>query len=633
MNILRWIRNRGRWSLVIVGALTALAAGAVAASGAEVVTAEVTGTTNDVTVTQGSSTNSTIRVTATGSIDCDATSSSPSTATVDTSYALSSTGTLTASSPSSALSFYSDGSPSGGSGNCGTTWNGAPTAYSVTASFSAAATTPVGAYNIKLVTAELNPSATTGKLGDDSSTTVTVHVVAPTVTDSDGDGVPDATDNCPNTANPGQADADGDGIGDACDSNAYAPTLSSAAADANGDEGDTLGTSGAFSDQDGNGTLTITKTSGSGTVTDNGDGTWSWSLATTDQNSGSVTVQASDGEHAAVTDTFDWSASNVAPSATLGNDGPIDEGSSATVTFTNPSDPSSDDTGAGFHYAFSCSNNTSSLPTTYAAAGSSASKSCSFADDGSYTVAGRIFDKDDGYRDYTTAVTVNNVAPAVGSLTLGGASGTACTDGNTVTLDFGFSDPGVNDGDWAVDIDWGDGSTHTTYNTGSQGTQPQQSHDYSAGSYTISVSVTDKDDGTGNSSGSNTVSLLYNMSAIQPPINADGSSIFKYGSTVPVKVRITDCNASPVSGLSPTIGVSMQSTNTPPATVNENTSSTSAADTGQVLRYDPTAGQYIYNLATKSAVFTDQNASYWVSVRESHSSPSPVNQKFGLKSK
>lgn len=35
--------------------------------------------------------------------------------------------------------------------------------------------------------------------------------------DADGDGVPDAEDNCPNTPNAGQADADGDGQGDACD--------------------------------------------------------------------------------------------------------------------------------------------------------------------------------------------------------------------------------------------------------------------------------------------------------------------------------------------------------------------------------------------------------------------------------
>ncbi len=35
--------------------------------------------------------------------------------------------------------------------------------------------------------------------------------------DADGDGVPDARDNCPQVANADQADSDGDRIGDACD--------------------------------------------------------------------------------------------------------------------------------------------------------------------------------------------------------------------------------------------------------------------------------------------------------------------------------------------------------------------------------------------------------------------------------
>lgn len=45
-----------------------------------------------------------------------------------------------------------------------------------------------------------------------------VAIVAP---DADGDGIPDADDNCPQTPNPDQADADNDGTGDACDTTGY----------------------------------------------------------------------------------------------------------------------------------------------------------------------------------------------------------------------------------------------------------------------------------------------------------------------------------------------------------------------------------------------------------------------------
>ncbi len=46
--------------------------------------------------------------------------------------------------------------------------------------------------------------------------------------------------------------------------------------------------------------------------------------------------------------------SNVAPTADLANDGPVDEGSAATISFSNQFDPSSADTTAGFHYEYNC---------------------------------------------------------------------------------------------------------------------------------------------------------------------------------------------------------------------------------------------------------------------------------------
>jgi hypothetical protein len=110
-------------ALVAMTAFFTIAAMSVAL-GAELVTAEVAGTSNDVTVTQGTASSFNITLTATGAISCAITSSSPSTAKVDTSFDISSGGSVTAGTPSSEYDFFSDGV---GGTNCGVTWTGAPT--------------------------------------------------------------------------------------------------------------------------------------------------------------------------------------------------------------------------------------------------------------------------------------------------------------------------------------------------------------------------------------------------------------------------------------------------------------------------------------------------------------------------
>ncbi|MFO0746273.1 MAG: HYR domain-containing protein [Myxococcota bacterium] len=66
--------------------------------------------------------------------------------------------------------------------------------------------------------------------------------------DADGDGVVDAGDNCPTTANPDQTDSDGDGLGDVCD--VCAEVADPAQADRDGD-----GIGDACSDKDKDGVL------------------------------------------------------------------------------------------------------------------------------------------------------------------------------------------------------------------------------------------------------------------------------------------------------------------------------------------------------------------------------------------
>src|SRR5207237_798359 len=86
---------------------------------------------------------------------------------------------------------------------------------------------------------------------------------------------------------------------------------------------------------------------------------------------------------------------NVARTARRGKNGPVKGGSPAAVSSSGLSDPSSADTAAGFHYAFSCTNG-SLAGATYAGSGTTASTSCTFVQQGSYTVRGRILDKDGG---------------------------------------------------------------------------------------------------------------------------------------------------------------------------------------------------------------------------------------------
>ena len=215
------------------------------------------------------------------------------------------------------------------------------------------------------------------------------------------------------------------------------------------------------------------------------------SCSTTDNGSVTVKGKIRDKDYAETEYTTSVTVNNVAPTASLSNNGPVNEGSSASINFSGQLDPSSDDTLAGFRYAFNCSGG--SISAMYATAGASASASCMFPDSGSKTVSGRIIDKDNGYTDYTTVVTVNNVAPTVTA-----PANQASTEGALASFSLGsFTDPGA-DNPWQVSVNWGDGSTNTTFIVSATGSLAGQTHNYlDNGQYTVTVSVTDKDGAAG----------------------------------------------------------------------------------------------------------------------------------------
>src|SRR5690606_7616655 len=70
------------------------------------------------------------------------------------------------------------------------------------------------------------------------------------ITDTDGDGVVDTSDNCRSVANPGQQDDDDDGIGNACDNCPQAANVSQSDSD-----GDGIGD--ACDDSDGDGVVDV----------------------------------------------------------------------------------------------------------------------------------------------------------------------------------------------------------------------------------------------------------------------------------------------------------------------------------------------------------------------------------------
>jgi hypothetical protein len=118
----------------------------------------------------------------------------------------------------------------------------------------------------------------------------------------------------------------------------------------------------------------------------------------------------------------------------------------------------------------------------------------------------------------------------------------------------------------------------------------------SVGTKTFTVDAVDN---AGNSATKKvTYHVGYAYGGILQPINADESSVFKLGSTIPVKFQLKDANGNFVTNAVAKIYLAKISSGIT-GTETEATS-TSAATVGNLFRYDSTSNQYIFNLGTKS---------------------------------
>ncbi|NQW18011.1 MAG: hypothetical protein HQ478_11060, partial [Chloroflexi bacterium] len=197
--------------------------------------------------------------------------------------------------------------------------------------------------------------------------------------------------------------------------NNVAPTVTADNASVTINEADTAANTGTFGDV---GVDDVTITSSIGDITQ-AAGTWSWSFDSSDgpDESQTVTITATDSDGAPSSTTFDLTVNNVAPLAIAIGD-VIDEDGTATVTGTI-SDPGTLDS---FTVVVNWGGSEGSTTVALPAGSTSFIATHQYLDDNPtgtlsdvYPVSVTVTDDDGGASTANTSVTVNNVAPVLGT--------------------------------------------------------------------------------------------------------------------------------------------------------------------------------------------------------------------------
>jgi hypothetical protein len=128
---------------------------------------------------------------------------------------------------------------------------------------------------------------------------------------------------------------------------------------------------------------------------------------------------------------------------------------------------------------------------------------------------------------------------------------------------------------------------------------PASGSTFGLGATTVSCTAKDA---TGNTSAARTfsVTVAYGKSGILQPINVDGTSVFKLGSTIPVKFKLEGLSAGIIDATARITVAKQNSTLVSSWEDDTAGATTSAATTGNLFRYDASSDQYIFNLNTKS---------------------------------
>jgi PKD repeat protein len=265
------------------------------------------------------------------------------------------------------------------------------------------------------------------------------------------------------------------------------PTVTSIGGPYTGTEGVSLSFTGSAFDPEVN-PITYRWDFGDGTTAASGSRTSSHAYADNGSYVVSLVVTDSKGLQSAATTTT-ATITNVAPKATFNAPTAANEGNNFTLSLTNAVDAAGDL--STLAYSLDCGDGLG-----YSAFGPASSRTCATSDNGVLIVRAQVRDKDGGVAGYQHTVSVLNVPPVVT------AASVATQVRTSFNLIFRFADAGSLDGPWSYQINWGDGTKSTSpVAVASNSATIAALYSYKrAGTYTVTISVTDKNGGIGTAS-------------------------------------------------------------------------------------------------------------------------------------